>query len=113
MRMDNARSQGNLLLEKRDGHPPVNEPVDPEARKQRHTYLGKMDAIACGVEAWVEENTGYSRRVTETTVDIARALSVPDGEIKQWESARSSCNTKKGRVVKSLLERLQGDCRWR
>lgn len=113
MRVDRAQGKGNLLLEKRDGQPSIKEPFDQEVRKQRHTCLGNMDAIACGVEAWVEENTGYSRRVTETTVEIARALSVPEGEIKRWESARSIHNTEKGRVVKSLLEKLQGDFRWR
>lgn len=66
-----------------------------------------MDAIACGVEAWLEENTDYLRRVIETTIDIARALGVPEGEIKRWASSRPISDTEKGRVVKSLLEKLQ------
>jgi len=76
--------------------------------KSRHTFLNNMNAIAYGVEAWFEENTGYSRRVTETTVDIARALGVPEDEIERWAASRLICDTEKFNIIKSLLERLQG-----
>jgi hypothetical protein len=66
-----------------------------------------MEAIACGVEAWFEENASYSRRVAETTVEIARALGIPESEIKRWLSSRSTRDMEKGRVIKSLLQRLQ------
>lgn len=82
--------------------------VNEEAKKPRHAFLDNMEAIACGVEAWFEENTGYSRRVTETTVAVARALGMPEGEIEKWAYSRSIHVAEKGRVVKSLLDRLQG-----
>ena len=86
------------------------ERVDEEAKKTRRTFLDNMDAIAYGVEAWFEENTGYSRRVTETTVDVARALGIPEGEIKRWAASRLARlihDTEKLNVIKSLLKRLQ------
>jgi len=83
------------------------ERVDEEAKKTRRTFLDNMDAIAYGVEAWFEENTGYSSRVHETTVDIARALGIPEAEIERWASSRLTRGTEKLNGVKSLLERLQ------
>jgi len=71
------------------------------------TFLDAMDSIACGVEAWFEENTGYSRRVTETAVDIARKLGIPEGEIESWAARRLIRGMEKGGAIKSLLERLQ------
>jgi len=107
MRVDRDQGKGSLLLEKRDCQPFIEDKVDEKAKKSRHTFLDNMDAIACGVEAWFEENTGYSRRVAETTVDIARALGVPESDIKRWESSRAICDdVEKVSVIKSLLERL-------
>ena len=107
MRVDRDQDKGSLVLEKRDCQPFIEDKVDEKAKGSRHTFLDSMDAIACGVEAWFEENTGYSRKVAETTVDIARALGVPESDIKRWESSRGICNdTEKGRVIKCLLERL-------
>jgi hypothetical protein len=108
MRVDRDQDKGSLVLEKRDCQPLVEDKVDEKAEKSRHTFLDNMDAIACGVKAWFEENTGYSRRLAETTVDIARALGVPESDINRWESSRAICDDKeKVSVIKSLLERLQ------
>lgn len=107
MRVDRARGKGNLVLENRDYQSSVEDKVGEQTEKTRHTFRDNMDAIACGVEAWFEENTDYSRRVTKTTVDIARALGVPEGEIERWASSRPISDTEKGRVVKSLLEKLR------
>lgn len=65
-----------------------------------------IDAIAYGVEAWFEENTGYSRSVAETTVEIARKLGVPENEIRRWADRRSVFNMEKVKLIKSLLQRL-------
>ena len=109
MKVDRARGKGNLVLEKRDYLPPsIEDKVEEQAEGSRYMFLDNMDAIAYGVQAWFEENTGYSTRVTETTVEIARALGMPEGEIKKWVSSRSIRDTERGKVVKFLLERLQG-----
>ena len=79
-----------------------------QTEKTRHTFLDKMDAIAYGVEARYELITGHSRKVTEETVDIARALRVPEGDIKRWVSSQLRRDTEKSRVIKSLLEKLEG-----
>jgi hypothetical protein len=90
-----------------DCQPPMVEKVAERTPKPRGTSGAIMDSIACGVEAWLEESISYSRRVTEMTVDIARRLGVPEGEIERWATRRLTCSTEKGRAIKSLLERLQ------
>jgi len=105
--VDRTRGKGNLVMENRDCPSSIEDKVEGQTEKTHHTFLDNMDSIAYGVEAWFEENTGYSRRVAETTVAIARALGVPASDIKRWASSRSVRDTEKGRVIKSLLQRLQ------
>ncbi len=106
--IDRSPRKRDITLENWDCQLSMKEKVGEEAKKTRRTFLENMDAIAYGVEAWFEENTGYSRRVHETTVDIARALGIPEAEIEKWASSRLSRDTEKFNGVKSLLERLQG-----
>lgn len=68
--------------------------------------IDDIDAIAYGVEAWFEENTGYSKGVAETTVEIARKLGVPEDEIRRWAARQSTLNTEKVKLIKSLLQRV-------
>lgn len=87
------------------------EKVDEEAEKTQRTFLDNMDAIAYGVQARLEEKSGSSRRVTEATVEIARELGIPEGEIKRWAASRLARlirDTERLREIKSRLERLQG-----
>ncbi len=81
--------------------------VGGQTKMSQRTFFNDMDSIAYGVEAWMEENTGYSRRVTETTVGIARKLGVPEAETGRWAASRLISDAKKGRVIKSLLGRKQ------
>jgi len=88
----------------------TKEKVNEEAKKTRCTFVDKMDAIACGVKARFEEKTGFSREVTEATVDIARQLGIPEAEIKRWTASRLARlihDTEKLGEIKSRLERLQ------
>jgi len=110
MRTDRARGKGSLVLEKRDSQPSIDDKVVAEAKKPRRIFLDKMEAIAFGVQARFEENTGYSRRVTETTMGIARILGLPEAEIERWASSRLARlihDTETLREIKSRLERLQ------
>ncbi|OGO06351.1 MAG: hypothetical protein A2Y92_00395 [Chloroflexi bacterium RBG_13_57_8] len=52
--------------------------------KHPDALIDRMEAIAGGVRARLEERTGFSRKVTTETVAIARALGVADGEIEKW-----------------------------
>jgi hypothetical protein len=97
----------SLTLENRDYPLSIGDKIGQRTKKTRRTFLDDMDSIAYGVEAWFEENSGYTRRVTEATVDIAQKLGVPENEIRRWVACRLNCSTEKNRVVKSLLERLQ------
>jgi hypothetical protein len=66
----------------------------------------KMEAIACGVQARLEERTGYSRRITNETVDIARALGVADREIEKWVNQRSMQLAGNEERLRSIIIRI-------
>ena len=86
----------------------VEKPPD----RTQHKSLDKMEAIADGVQARFEESTGYSRVVTEATINVARALGMPEAEIERWvthQSTRLAPDTERLRRIKSLLERLYGN----
>lgn len=106
IRVGKTSEKGNPIPGRGGYHPPTEEKVEQQIEKTRHTFLGDIDAIAYGVEAWFEENTGYSRSVAETTVEIARKLGVPEDEIRRWVARRSVVNMEKVKPIKSLLQRL-------
>jgi hypothetical protein len=58
--------------------------------KHTNRAESRMEAIARGVQARLEERTGYSRRLTRETVEIARALGIADREIERWVSERET-----------------------
>ena len=108
--VDKSPGKRDLAPENGDCQPSIKEKVDEEAKKTRRTFLDNMEAIAFGVQGWYEENTGYSRRVTETTVDVARAFGIPEDEIEKWAASRLTRlirDTEKLNAIKSLLQRLQ------
>lgn len=107
IRVDKTPEKRNLTAENGDCQPSIEDKVELQTKKPRRTFLNDIDSIAYGVEAWFEENTDYSIRVTEITVDIARKLGVPEGQIERWVARRLNRYREKGRVIKSLLERLQ------
>jgi hypothetical protein len=73
---------------------------------------GRMEAIACGVRARLEERTGFSRRITDETINIARALGVTDREINTWANqhlkqlARDEARLQS---IKAILDRIRSD----
>ena len=86
--------------------------VEKQTGGTQRKSLNKMEAIACGVKARFEESTGYSRRVTDATINVARALGVPDPEIERWAAyrlTRLAHDTERLREIKSLLEKLYGN----
>jgi hypothetical protein len=86
--------------------------VEEQSGKTRPTPLNRMDAIAHGVQARFEASTGYSKRVTDTTINVARALGVPASEIERWTAHRSNRiahETERLREIKSLLNKLYGN----
>jgi len=106
---DKSPGKRDLAPENGDRQFSTKEKVGKEAKKTRRIFIDKMDAIAYGVQGWFEENTGFSRRVTEATVDTARELGIPETEIKRWVASRLARlihDTEKFREIKSRLERL-------
>ena len=106
--VDKSPGKRDLAPKNGDCQLSTKEKVDEEAKKTRRTFLDNMDAIAYGVEAQFEENSGHSGRVTEATVDIARELGIPEAEIERWAASRLIHDTEKLKEIKSRLERLQG-----
>lgn len=72
----------------------------------QRTYIDDINAIACGVAAWFEENAGYSENVTGMTVEIARKLGMPEKDINKWAARRLNLNAVRIKPIRSLLERL-------
>jgi YesN/AraC family two-component response regulator len=70
-------------------------------------WYRRMNAIACGVEARFELLFGYSKIVTQETIDIARQLGIPDKEVQGWGSARQMRNSERDRAIRSSLHKLE------
>jgi hypothetical protein len=86
--------------------------VEEQSEKTRPALLNRMDAIAQGVQARFEESTGYSKRVIDATINVAKALGVPESEIDSWAAHRLNLiarETERLREIKSLLTRLYGN----
>jgi len=69
----------------------------------------RMEAIARGVQARFEQSTGYSKKVADETINIARSLGVPNTEIERWANNRLNHlaqDTEKFREIKTLLSRV-------
>jgi hypothetical protein len=79
--------------------------IGQQNRTQR-TFTDDINAIAYGVAAWFEENTGYSENVTGMTIEIAQKLGVPEREIRKWAARRSTFNAERVKPIKALLEKL-------
>ncbi len=78
----------------------------------RQSPFDKMEAIACGVQARLEESTSFSRKVTDETVNTARALGVSDSVIERWANRRSYClaqETERLREIRSILHNVRWD----
>ena len=82
--------------------------VESKVHRTRHKSLSRMDAIAYGVQARFEERTGYTKMLIDTTVNVAKALGVPESEIHIWTNARISRianETERLREIKAILEK--------
>lgn len=80
-----------------------------QSRSPGQSQNDKMEAIASGVQARLEERTGYSRRITNETVNIARALGVADNVIEKWVSQRLTLlahDEERLRGIKSILDKV-------
>ena len=90
------------------------EKVNGSSGKSEHRYKpsDNMDAIANGVQAWLDERTSFSRRVTDETVNTARALGVADSIIEKWAARRLSHLarvTERLREIRAPLNRCRRD----
>jgi hypothetical protein len=75
-------------------------------KSTRRTYGDDISAIAYGVAAWFEENSGYSDNVTGKTIEIARKLGVPEREIGKWAARRTTLNAQRVKPIRALLQKI-------
>jgi hypothetical protein len=80
----------------------TKRPSTPESRSPDDM----MEAIARGVAARLEERTGYLKKITRETADIARAMGVPDREIKNWMNRRTELIASEEARIKEIKARL-------
>jgi hypothetical protein len=69
----------------------------------------RMEAISWGVQARFEERTGYSKKVIDETINIARSLGLSNTEIERWVNNRQNHlaqDTVKFREITSLLNKV-------
>jgi len=86
-----------------------NKQRSPERRDKQTGKVpcSVMDAIAYGVEAKLDFLTGYSKMVTQRTIDCARDLGIPEKEVREWATTRAMRDSEKQRVLKSLVEKVE------
>ncbi len=85
--------------------------VGKQTGRNQSASFDKMEAIACGVQARFEESTGYSKKVTDETINVARTLGVANREIERWATHRLSRlarDTERLREIKFLLDKVYG-----
>ena len=78
-----------------------------ETRQATDKSIAEMDAIARGAEARLDSIFGYSKMVTQETVDIARRLGIAEEEIQRWEAIRAKNDAKRNTAIKSSLGKLE------
>lgn len=82
--------------------------TERQSDKAQPIPFDKMEAIACGVQARFEESTGYAKKVTDETINIARSLGIANAEIERWANHRLNLladDTKRLREITSLLNK--------
>ncbi len=78
-----------------------------ESKQAASKSAARMDAIASGVEAQLDPYSGYSKLVTQRTVDIARQLGIDEEEVQRWATAKETLTSKKKRVIRSAQDKLK------
>ena len=85
--------------------------ITTEATKIKQNRFDRMEAIAFGVRARFEESTGYLKRINETTINVAKALGVPEKEIEKWvksQQVQQTTESQKLKEIRSLMEKYYG-----
>ncbi len=69
--------------------------------------FSEINAIAYGIDARVDYFDFHSKLVTNETVELARRLGLPGKEIEKWAFARDELYSKRGREIRSMLNKLE------
>jgi hypothetical protein len=77
--------------------------------EHRYIHFDNMDALACGAQFQLDKKTSFPRRVTDGTVEAARALGLPDAIVESWAAMRLNRlaqETQRLREIKALIDRI-------
>jgi len=96
----NGKGKGN-------GKTPSGVGSEKESRRVVEKGSGRMNAIARGAGLELDLRTGYSKKVTQTTVSIARHLGIPEKEIQEWAAARARLDSERKRAITCSLNKLE------
>ncbi len=71
-----------------------------ESRQAIEESSTVVEAIARGVELTLDSLFGYSKLVTERTVEIAHGMGIAEDEIRQWVAVKEQLDSKRDRILK-------------
>jgi hypothetical protein len=80
--------------------------------ENQHEAPDNMEAIARGVQVRLDERTSFSRKVTDETVNTARALGVSNTIIERWAAERLNRlaqERERLREIRALVDRCYRD----
>lgn len=69
--------------------------------------LNKINAIAYGIDARIEQYDLHSSKVTCETIELAHQLGIPKEDIKKWSDARNKICSDRERKIESALRKLE------
>ena len=95
-----------LLAETRDYQALSCVANEEENNQDMKDSFSQMNAIAYGVGAKYDLLTGHSKIVTQTTIDIAQRLGIPEKGIQRWAAARTRLDSERASRIKSILDKL-------
>ena len=70
-------------------------------------FSSEMDAIARGVEVKLDLLVGYSEKVTQRTIELARQLGIAEEEIQRWAAVRARLEAERNRSITASLDKLR------
>ena len=79
-----------------------------ETSDKEMDWIRYLEDIAEGVETRLDSLTGHVMTITviEQTIDVARSLEIPEGQIKKWADAKRE-HIKRINILDSLLEKVE------
>ncbi len=116
--VERALEQRSLILENKEYQQHLEEKVAEQANKIRASFLNAITALVYALEAKDVYTSGHSRKVSDLSVTIARALNLPQSQIDKLRLAgllhdigkigvQESVLNKPGRLTETEFEQVK------